>query len=502
MPRNLAHIASTAFNEPLMLEPAYARVFFSALGKETGTERLIIPQENALLSAQDMEAVTASFMSGDRKAARFYEVRNGIAVLPVTGSLVHKLGAMRPFSGMTGYDGIIARLTQAMADPEVRGVMLDIDSPGGQVAGAFDCADLITRLRAQKPIWALTNDMACSAAMLMASACTRRLTTQTGRMGSVGVLMAHTNIAGALEKEGREITLIFAGSHKTDGNPYSPLPDAIRAAFQTKMEDVRLMFAQKVAQGIGVSVEAVLATEAAVYDGAQAVAVGFADELVNSADAVELMAAALTNKTLPTGDSMTTPQQAAELAAQERQRVMGILGSPAAKGREALANALALQEGMTVVQAEGILNAAPASAEGSPTVAERIMALPAAKGRETLASLLADDPGMTLDKAEALLSASPAAAVETASLRDQLLACPVAKGREALAEALASDPGMTHDRAVELLSLAPVATGTGALAASFERFMTSDAAPSAGNDVDGGDEETARLGSFIGRQEQ
>jgi hypothetical protein len=344
--------------------------------------------------------------------------------------------------------------------------------------------------------------MACSAAMLMASACTRRLTTQTGRMGSVGVLMAHTNIAGALEKEGREITLIFSGSHKTDGNPYSPLPDAVRAAFQTKMEDVRLMFAQKVAQGIGMSVEAVLATEAAVYDGAQAVEMGFADELVNSADAVELMAAALTNKTLPTGDSMTTPQQAAELAAQERQRVMGILGSPAAKGREALANALALQEGMTVVQAEGILNAAPASAEGSPTVAERIMALPAAKGRETLASLLADDPGMTLDKAEVLLSASPAAAVETASLRDQLLACPVAKGREALAEALASDPGMTHDRAVELLSLAPVATGTGALAASFERFMASDAAPSAGNDVDGGDEETARLGSFIGRQEQ
>lgn len=500
MPRNLAHIASTAFNEPLMLEPAYARVFFSALGKEIGTERLAIPQDNTLMTTQDMNEVTASFMNGDRKTARFYEVRNGIAVLPVTGTLVHKLGAMRPFSGMTGYDGIIARLEQAMADPDVRGVMLDIDSPGGQVAGAFDCADMIIRMREQKPIWALTNDMACSAAMLIASSCARRLTTQTGRMGSVGVLMAHTSIAGALEQSGREITLIYAGAHKVDGNPYAPLPDAVRDQYQQKMEQARSLFAQKVAQGTGMSFEAVLATEAAVYDGAQAIDIGFADELVNSSDAVSVMVAALAKKNIFGDVSMTTQQDSASIAAQERTRMMGILNSPAAKGREALAATLAGQEGMTVEQAESLLSLVPVVAKDATSVANQIKGCDAAKGREALADLLASDASMTLEKAEAILSVAPIAATANVSLRDQLMAIPVAKGREALAEALAADPSMTMDKAVALLNVAPVASGASGLAASFDRFMKDTSSPAIGADVGGGDsEETARLGSFFGR---
>lgn len=100
---------------------------------------------------------------------------------------------------MTGYDGIVACLQQAMADSQVRGVLLDIDSPGGQAAGAFDCADMIYRLRQQKPVWALCNDTACSAAMLLASACSRRLVTQTSRIGSIGVMMSHVSYAGHLQ---------------------------------------------------------------------------------------------------------------------------------------------------------------------------------------------------------------------------------------------------------------------------------------------------------------
>ncbi|HGE3551283.1 TPA: S49 family peptidase, partial [Escherichia coli] len=127
--------------------------------------------------------------------------------------------------------------------PMVDGILLDMDTPGGMVAGAFDCADIIARVRDIKPVWALANDMNCSAGQLLASAASRRLVTQTARTGSIGVMMAHSNYGAALEKQGVEITLIYSGSHKVDGNPYSHLPDDVRETLQSRMDATRQMFA-------------------------------------------------------------------------------------------------------------------------------------------------------------------------------------------------------------------------------------------------------------------
>ncbi|EFA6186187.1 TPA: phage tail protein, partial [Escherichia coli] len=113
MRRNLSHIIAAAFNEPLLLEPAYARVFFCALGREMGASSLSVPQQQVQFDAPGMLAETDEYMAGGKRPARVYRVVNGIAVLPVTGTLVHRLGGMRPFSGMTGYDGIVACLQQA-----------------------------------------------------------------------------------------------------------------------------------------------------------------------------------------------------------------------------------------------------------------------------------------------------------------------------------------------------------------------------------------------------
>lgn len=177
--RNLPHIASMAFNEPLMLEPAYARVFFCALAGQLGISRLTDAVSGDSLTAQ--EALATLALSGDDdgpRQARSYQVMNGIAVLPVSGTLVSRTRALQPYSGMTGYNGIIARLQQAASDPMVDGILLDMDTPGGMVAGAFDCADIIARVRDIKPVWALANDMNCSAGQLLASAASRRLPPQ------------------------------------------------------------------------------------------------------------------------------------------------------------------------------------------------------------------------------------------------------------------------------------------------------------------------------------
>ncbi|EKB9627853.1 S49 family peptidase [Salmonella enterica] len=438
MQRNLPHILSQATNAPLLLEPAYARVFFCALGRESGINSLHIPGNNESLEQSDMALVTGDFMATGKPQARFYQVVNGIAVLPVTGTLVHKLGGMRPFSGMTGYDGITARLQQAVSDPEVKGILLDIDSPGGQAAGAFDCADMIYRMREQKPVWALANETACSAAMLLAAACSHRLVTQTSRMGSIGVVMAHTSYAGQLEQEGVEITLIYSGGHKVDLDVTRALPESVHADYQQRMDEARKMFAEKVARYTGLSVDAVMATEAAVYDGQAGIDIGLADEMVNAADAISVMAAALKNNS----KGGTMPElTATEAAAQENQRVMGIIGCQEAKGREALAQMLAGQPGMSVAQAQAILAAAPQ--QDVISEADRIMALDEAKGREELAATLAGMPEMTAVQAKTILAAAPYAV----SLSDSILALDEAKGRGELAEKLAVMPGMTTEKA-------------------------------------------------------
>ncbi|MCE3664698.1 S49 family peptidase [Escherichia coli] len=452
MRRNLSHIIAAAFNEPLLLEPAYARVFFCALGREIGAASLSVPQQQVQLDAPGMLAETDEYMAGGKRPARVYRVVNGIAVLPVTGTLVHRLGGMRPFSGMTGYDGIVACLQQAMADSQVRGVLLDIDSPGGQAAGAFDCADMIYRLRQQKPVWALCNDTACSAAMLLASACSRRLVTQTSRIGSIGVMMSHVSYAGHLAQAGVDITLIYVGAHKVDGNQFEALPAEVRQDMQQRIDAAHRMFAEKVAMYTGLSVDAVTGTEAAVFEGQSGIEAGLADELINASDAISVMATAL-NSNVRGG---TMPQlTATEAAVQENQRVMGILTCQEAKGREQLATMLAGQQGMSVEQARAILAAAApqqpvASAQSE---ADRIMACEEANGREQLA-------------AAPLADAGP-------SLRDQIMALDEAKGAEAQAEKLAACPGMTVENARAVLAAGsgkaePVSASTTAL---FEHFM-------------------------------
>lgn len=417
--RNLPHIASMAFNEPLMLEPAYARVFFCALAGQLGITRLTDTVSGITLDAGQIAEPLALFGEDDdmdTRPSRTYQVANGIAVLPVSGTLVSKTRALQPYSGMTGYNGIIARLQQAISDPGVDGILLDMDTPGGMVSGAFDCADIIARMRDIKPIWALANDMNCSAGQLIASSASRRLVTQTARTGSIGVMMAHSNYGAALKTNGVEVTLIYSGDHKVDGNPYEKLPEDVRADFQTRIDATRQMFAEKVSDYTGMSVQDVLDTEAAVFSGQESVDNGLADELVNNTDALGVMREALDRrKKTTTGGTMPSPSASAatnqpadqaatqttapaeqvttvdtttasltapaDLSAQvsaavaaENGRIMGILNCEEAKGRESQARALAETPGMTVESAQRILAAAPQSAQArTDTALDRLM---------------------------------------------------------------------------------------------------------------------------------
>ncbi|WP_407843064.1 S49 family peptidase [Enterobacter hormaechei] len=388
------HLAARVFNQPLLLEPAYARVFFSALSERFGASRLVDTVTGQVYAGDELKKLAFCWdEDGGAQRIKSYRVENGIAVLPVTGKLVHRFGYVQPYSGMTGYDGIITRLQLALDDPSVKGILLDIDSPGGEVAGAFDTADLIVRARDKKPIWSLANDMACSAGYLLASACSQRLITQTGVVGSVGVVVAHRSIEKALEQAGMEITLIYAGSHKVDGNPYQQLPDDVRADIQTRVDDNRQMFAAKVAEYTGLAKETVMATEADTLEGVDAIRAGLASQIVNYADAASVMAATIKPRGVFMSDSeknAKTPEgQKADMTTQievpvvptgpgaettatatdEMNRIMSILECDEAKGREAQAKALAKVPGMTLESAKAVLSASPLSAQAKTDTA-------------------------------------------------------------------------------------------------------------------------------------
>ena len=313
-----AQIAQRAFNTPLMVDPAKALAFLSGLGPRiTGQEITFQGLEvDALDQAAAAIPTRASLFGNDlaqrhqRNGSQPYAVVDGIAVIEIAGTLVHRGAWIGQSSGLTSYEGIAAQLQAAVADPGVRGIALDIDSFGGEVAGAFDLADRIRAARAQKPVQAFVAEHALSAGYVLASQADRIILPRTGAVGSIGVVALHTDMSGALDQKGIAVTLIHAGTHKIDANPYKPLPEAVHNQMQRELEVVRFLFAETVAAGRGdrLSQAAALATEAAVFRGADAITDGLADDLADPVTAFHAFAAAPRGTTSPSrkGPQMTT----------------------------------------------------------------------------------------------------------------------------------------------------------------------------------------------------
>jgi len=313
-----AQIAQRAFNTPLMVDPAKALAFLSGLGPRiTGQD---ITFAGVDLPAGDIERAAlparASLFGSDlaqrhqRNGTQPFAMIDGIAVIEIAGTLVHRGAWIGQSSGLTSYEGIAAQLQAAIADPGVRGIALDIDSFGGEVAGAFDLADRIRAARVQKPVHAFVVEHALSAGYVLASQADRIILPRTGAVGSIGVVALHTDMSGALDQKGIAVTLIHAGAHKVDANPYQPLPEAVHDQMQRELEVVRFLFAETVAAGRGdrLTHASALATEAAVFRGADAVAAGLADELADPITAFRSFAAAPHGTTSPSrkGPQMTT----------------------------------------------------------------------------------------------------------------------------------------------------------------------------------------------------
>ncbi|MGD8501935.1 MAG: S49 family peptidase [Phycisphaerales bacterium] len=216
------------------------------------------------------------------------EVPKGVGVVPIHGTLTHRSGGINALSGLTSYNQIRSDFQDAMANPEVDTVLLDIDSHGGEVAGCFDLVDEIHASRGQKPIVAVIDEAGYSAAYAIASAADKVYVNRTAGVGSIGVVMVHADRSEQEARAGVKYTTIYAGDRKADFSPHAPLSDEAKAAGQKQVNDAYNIFVSTVARNNGLSESEVIKTQAATYNGQDAVSAGLADavmtyqEVINS----------------------------------------------------------------------------------------------------------------------------------------------------------------------------------------------------------------------------
>jgi len=228
----------------------------------------------------------------DRLAQREEErrtaiARTGIEVIPVSGVLVSRGSHISMCETMTSYESLRAQLRNAVADPMVERIVLDIDSPGGSAVGAFELAADIRAMAQQKPITGIVNFMAYSGGYLLGSACSELVVSQTSGVGSIGVIASHMDRSKMEEGMGVKVTTVYAGAHKNDLSPHEPLSEQSLQYLNDVVQESYQLFVNAVAEYRGLSVQQVIATEAGLYRGQAGINAGLADRMQSPQQAVD-----------------------------------------------------------------------------------------------------------------------------------------------------------------------------------------------------------------------
>ncbi len=235
-------------------------------------------------------------------------VQDGVAVISVQGAIAKKMNLMSEISGGASSQVIANDFAAAINDPTVRGVILNIDSPGGTVDGTSELADAIFQARGTKPVVAYSDGMIASAAYWIASACDSiYISGDTNPVGSIGVVSGHRDYSGAEAKQGVKTTEITAGKFKRVASQYEPLSADGKAEIQAKVDYLYTAFVNTVARNRGVSADAVLSgmADGRVFLGKQAIDNG----LVDGVSTVPGIIASITNGAIKPKVAGALPQK-------------------------------------------------------------------------------------------------------------------------------------------------------------------------------------------------
>jgi signal peptide peptidase SppA len=325
----LPHLATRIFDTPLLIAPQKLEVILAALAPRLGIE---VPP-------------VAAAAATERAARKPYEVSpEGIAIIPVEGTLVHKTRGLDALSGLRSYVDIQQEIEDAATDPAIKGILLEIDSPGGEVAGAFDVADTVYSARAMKPLFAVANNDAFSAAYLLASGAQRIYVSRTSGVGSVGVIVSHLDMSVSDEKMGYRYTIVSAGARKADFNPHAPLSDEAKGILEGEIARTYGLLVNTVARNRGLPEAAIRGTEAGLFFGSDALNVKFADRVGTRQDALADLRAAIGPVALSTQSQGRTSMQEEPLAAERQDSAVELDAIRAEARRQGYAEAREIVE--------------------------------------------------------------------------------------------------------------------------------------------------------------
>ncbi|WP_399681331.1 S49 family peptidase [Xenophilus sp.] len=304
----LPHLAARLFGVPLAIHRPKLDVILAVLGSRVGVTDLAAPVDYTPAPRAPTPAT------------------GKVAVIPIHGTLVRRTSGLEAESGLASYTAIAAQLDAALASPDIAAILLDVDSPGGESGGVFDLADRVRAAAQVKPVWAVANDAAFSAAYALASAATRVFVARTGGVGSIGVIAMHVDQSVKDAKDGVYYTAVFAGGHKNDLNPHEPISDAAHAVLQAEVDRIYGLFVETVARHRALDADAVRATEAGLFFGPDAVAAGLADAVGGFDDAL----AQLTQSLSPRPTQGASASQAGFFRNHPMESSMTNLAEPAA----------------------------------------------------------------------------------------------------------------------------------------------------------------------------
>jgi signal peptide peptidase SppA len=415
------HIASRVFDTPLLIEHSKLVAILHVLGPRLGFDAPVIDVDapctaDLAKTAGDPWRPLDMLVKASRLERRDegHYVADGVAVIPIVGTLVQRADWMDAMSGMVGYGQIERMFVSALDDPQVKEILLEIDSPGGEVAGAFDMADRMYEARGQKPMTAIATELAASAAYLIASAADEIVVPRTGTVGSIGVVATHVDYSKALDKRGIAVTFVYAGEKKVDGNPFEPLPAAVRAEWQAEIEEVYGIFVSTVARNRGLEEDWVRKTEAGMFMGRKAVDVGLANRVNSFDNELDVLVrrrsvgGAFFQSERKDRAMKTEMEKRAEAEAEAKLRAEA--EAKAKVEQEAKAKADAEVKAKADAEAKAKTDAEVKAKAGATTDRERVKSIigcEEAKGRESMAQHLALETDLTLEQAKGVLAKSP-----------------------------------------------------------------------------------------------
>ena len=277
------HVVSFALTHPWNLEPQMLQVIAGILARRmAGVDVEQSDIEAALVNRRNLPQPRAG----------------SVAIIPVYGVISPRMNMLSDMSGGTTFEQLTSQLREAMGNKAVKTIVLDVDSPGGSVAGNAEFATEVMRARTKKPIIAVAQYVMASAAYQLSAAATEIVAAPSARIGAIGTYTMHDDLSEALAKLGVKRTYIFAGEGKVDGNPAEPLSPEAHARIKAAVDEMYGQFVNNVVKGRGAGMTADRVRKewkAHVYGAAEAKSLGMIDDIATLDETIARLLSASPN---------------------------------------------------------------------------------------------------------------------------------------------------------------------------------------------------------------